>query len=295
MKAGSQTEKTKKPLQADTLEPNGQPSSGELIDTPPSLIVDPPPSRVEPSSEEPPSQEPPQKTQPQYYQLVWGIENCIDGQEDKTVINGSDSLHSPCLGDCDDAFILLFGELNLKYKDGKISIVSHKNQNVSFTTYSGTWTFWKPKNAIKASESHLIVKIINKSGNVESQKKLNLHTENQATQLDPFIDPQSITQVENIYVKEGYLIDISAEFGGDDIGTDECPRSSSQLTGNPSYGEAYFLRQTSCDDPNLSEKDKEFGGMHKDIQTWCCSENSWCSIGPDPNALFIEGRNFADP
>lgn len=234
------------------------------------------------------------KPRPDYYQLSWGIENCIDGTEDRQENQGSFSIHPPCLGDCDDAFVVIFGELNLIKKDGMIFIVSNKDQKVGFQTYSGTWTYWKPINSISSDQSYLVVKILDESYNPVTQKHFKLHLNTQAIVLDPFI-PESSVEFENIYVKKGQYIDIGAQFGGTIIGTSECPRSSSQLTGNSSYQDGYYLREIPCTDPNLSAKNKELGGYHDNTPIWCCGVNDGhCSQKPGSTAQPIEGRHFSE-
>ena len=173
----------------------------------------------------------------EYSRLVWGIENCIDGAGDKG------RSRKPCLGDCDDAFLIIDGNLTLGTSKGTIYLISDEDQTLTFTTYSGTWN-WKGNSEEELNPENSVVKIevLDKFDQVEMNKSLHVHKRG----FDYYTSWGQVEQL-TIEVKKGDAIDLESHFEGTVVGEGKgCPKSNIKLTRSKDADTGFFLEDTGC-------------------------------------------------
>ena len=183
-----------------------------------------------------------------YTRLVYGIENCIDGEFDKTAKRQA----SPCLGDCDDAWVIIDADLTLGRANGKYYIVSNKDQDLTIGTYAGSWkipTSPEGDDNISAENSKLIVKIKDKAGKeISSKTKSLIMRIRNGVNDNPFGGPDgSPLQKEVIHVNKWEAIDIQSKFVGSAIDSGNC-KATSKLTKSKDGDEGYYRRDRDMND-----------------------------------------------
>lgn len=173
-----------------------------------------------------------------YSFLVWGVENCIDGRYDRE----SGRIRSPCLGDCDDAWLTIDGDLTLGTYNNTIYLVSNKKQSITFSTYSGTWNFKANGEESINSDSYLSIDIKDKSEKKIKSKSLKLHQFGHGLEGPKW----DLVETTTISVSKGDAIDLVSHFEGTSIGGSNCPKSSSKLTRNKKSNTGYYLEDPGC-------------------------------------------------
>ncbi len=180
-----------------------------------------------------------------YSRLVFGIENCIDGPENDV---------GECLGDCDDAFVIIEGDLSLGTYGGELYIQSNSSTPVKLTTYNGTWDYpagssQNPSGSIdriNQSKSLLTVTVKDRTGKSISSKKIQMRKLNTCGGVLDCGGYRLTEQVDSttVSVERGYAIDIKTHFEGTALGG--CRQLDSALTRNKNMKAGYLLREKDC-------------------------------------------------
>lgn len=204
-----------------------------------------------------------------YSKLVYGIENC------KENIADSNNRHGDCLGDCDDAWLVIEGDLTLVTYNKRVFLISNKKQTVTITTYTGSWNWNENAGRIDHNTSKLYISVRDKYDQeiASKSKSLLLHQGN--LQSCPFSHPVESTSVA---VSKGDAIDIESRFKGTAIDDGECP-AKSKLTRATKEAQRYFLRELLCTNPAADTSRYPYNNCGSPRpRYWCCpDESEYCS------------------
>ncbi len=179
--------------------------------------------------------------QVKYSRLVFGIENC---PSDNTPVG-------LCLGDCNDSWLVIQGDLSIDTYNNDLYITSNVDQTINVTTYTGSWNY--DENEINPDSSRLNIVVNNASD--ENVDSVSLKMKNRGEGSLNGGDFANQVQTADIYVKGGYLIYIQTHFEGTQVGADKtCKLVDSKFTRKMDTKAGFLLMEPGCDKMYCSEK-----------------------------------------
>ena len=170
-----------------------------------------------------------------YSRLVFGIENCAEAGQ----------LYRGCLGaDCDDAWVIINGDLSLGTYNNNVYIISNKKQLINITTYAGNWNYaGHSEDEINPDASVLIVTIKDRTEKQTGKSSLKMRNRGQGSLA---AGDFAYVQETNLTAQAGDSIHLQTHFEGTSVGADKsCTFVDNYYTRNKDMLVPFYLRQDS--------------------------------------------------